>query len=64
MSGYHNDGVFDIVALVKYMKDQVNKYLVDPATSDFDQGTDGEGHLNPKISVTVLSMNIITRPIR
>lgn len=53
LSGYHNDGVFDIVALVKYMKDQVNKYLVDPATSDFDQGTDGEGHLNPKISVTV-----------
>lgn len=53
LSGYHNDGVFDIVALVKYMKDQVNKYLVDPATSDFDQGTDGEGHLNPKINVTV-----------
>ena len=53
LSGYHNDGVFDIVALVKYMKDQVNKYLVDPATSDFDQAKDGEGNLNPKISVTV-----------
>ena len=52
LSGYHNDGVFDIVSLVKYMKEQVNKYLVDPATSDFDQGKDGNGNLNPKICVT------------
>ena len=52
LSGYHNDGVFDIVSLVKYMKEQVNKYLVDPATSDFDQGKDENGNLNPKICVT------------
>jgi len=52
LSGYHNDGVFDIVSLVKYMKEQVNKYLVDPATSDFDQGKDENGNPNPKICVT------------
>ena len=52
LSGYHNDGVFDIVSLVRYMKEQVNKYLVDPATSDFDQGKDENGNLNPKICVT------------
>ena len=52
LSGYHNDGVFDIVSLVKYMKEQVNKYLVDPATSDFDQAKDENGNLNPKICVT------------
>ena len=49
LSGYHNDGVFDIISLVKYMKEQVNKYLVDPATSDFYQEND---KLNPKICVT------------
>lgn len=52
LGGYHNDGVFDIVSLVKYMKDQVNKYLVDPATSDFDQGTNSDGNLDPKICLT------------
>ena len=52
LSGYHNDGVFDIVSLVKYMKEQVARYLVDPATSDFDQGKDENGNLNPKICVT------------
>ena len=56
LSGYHNDGVFDIVSLVKYMKEQVAKYLVDPATSDFDQGKEkdenGNEYLSPKICVT------------
>ena len=52
LDGYHNDGVFDIVSLVKYMKEQVNKYLVDPATSDFDQGTNSDGNLDPKICLT------------
>ena len=51
LSGRHNDGVFDIISLVKYMKEQVNKYLESPATSDFDQGYE-DGKLSPKICVT------------
>lgn len=51
LSGRHNDGVFDIISLVKYMKEQVNKYIESPATSDFDQGYE-DGKLSPKICVT------------
>ena len=51
LSGLHNDGVFDIISLVKYMKEQVNKYIESPATSDFDQGYE-DGKLSPKICVT------------
>ena len=47
LAGFHNDGIMDVQQLVKYMKDQVTKYLKDPASSDFDKSDD------PKISVTV-----------
>jgi hypothetical protein len=47
LAGYHNDGIMDVQALVKYMKEQVAKYLENPESSDFDSATD------PKISVTV-----------
>ncbi len=47
LAGYHNDGIMDVQELVKYMKEQVQHYLKDPASSDFDSATD------PKISVTV-----------
>ncbi len=47
LAGYHNDGIMDVQALVKYMKEQVQKYLENPESSDFDSATD------PKISVTV-----------
>ena len=47
LAGYHNDGIMDVQALVKYMKVQVQKYLENPESSDFDNASD------PKISVTV-----------
>ena len=47
LAGYHNDGIMDVQALVKYMKKQVEKYLENPESSDFDSADD------PKISVTV-----------
>ena len=47
LAGYHNDGIMDVQALVKYMKEQVAKYLENPESSDFDSAAD------PKISVTV-----------
>lgn len=53
LSGYHNDGVLDIVSLVKYMKEQVTNYLVSPETSAFDKSTKDDGTLDPKICVTV-----------
>lgn len=49
LAGFHNDGIMTVPYLCKYIKDQVNKYLDDPAVSDFDSGTATEG---PKISLT------------
>ena len=56
LGGYHNDGIMDVVELVKYMKEQVERYLThmedpDAIASDFDNSPDSEG--GPKISVTV-----------
>ena len=51
LGGYHNDGIMDVQYLVKYMKDQVKRYLEDPQTSDFDKTPTEDG--GPKISVTV-----------
>lgn len=49
-AGYHNDGVMDIIYLVKYIKEQVRKYetdkIYDIKTSDFDDSAD------PQIKVT------------
>ncbi len=50
LAGFHNDGIMTVPYLCKYIKDQVNKYLDNPAVSDFDSGTATEG---PKISLTV-----------
>lgn len=50
LAGFHNDGIMTVPYLCKYIKDQVNKYLDNPAVSDFDSGTASEG---PKISFTV-----------
>ena len=36
LAGYHNDGIMDVRELCKFIKDEVNKYLVNPATSAFD----------------------------
>ena len=47
LAGFHNDGIMDVQQLVKYMKEQVTKYLKDSTSSDFDKSDD------PKISVTV-----------
>ena len=61
LAGYHNDGVMDIIDLVKYIKEQAKLYVdynnargVGNYTGDFDNGlvngaTDPEG---PKICVT------------
>ncbi len=61
LAGYHNDGVMDIIDLVKYIKEQAKLYVdynnaggVGTYTGDFDNGlvngaTDPEG---PKICVT------------
>lgn len=56
LAGYHNDGCMDVVALVKYMKDQVKRYLVNPDDSDFDNGQLVGGEVDPdgpKICMTV-----------
>lgn len=49
LAGFHNDGIMTVPYLCKYIKDQVNKYLDNPAVSDFDSGTATDG---PKISLT------------
>lgn len=49
LAGFHNDGIMTVPYLCKYIKEQVKKYLDNPAVSDFDSGTATEG---PKISLT------------
>ena len=60
LAGFHNDGVMDIIDIVKYIKDQAKLYVdynnkeVETYTGDFDNGlvngvADPEG---PKICVT------------
>ena len=65
LRGYHNDGCMDIIALVKYIKDQTQLYVdyqnelrTNPAAvnrSDFDNGkVNGvDDPLGPKIAMTV-----------
>ena len=65
LRGYHNDGCMDIIALVKYIKEQAQLYVdyrnelrTNPAAvnrSDFDNGKiDGvDDPLGPKICMTV-----------
>ena len=51
LGGYHNDGIMDVEYMVNYIKDQVDRYLVDPSSSAFDSTSDDDG--GPKITVTV-----------
>ena len=51
LGGYHNDGIMDVEYMVNYIKDQVDRYLVDPKSSAFDSTSDDDG--GPKITVTV-----------
>lgn len=53
LAGYHNDGVMDIVALVKYIKKHVRQYLVNPESSAFNGSVDSGGNPDPVIRVTV-----------
>ena len=52
MAGYHNDGCMDVVALVKYMQQQVELWLTNKDVCDFDN-KDATDLTLPKISVTV-----------
>lgn len=52
MAGYHNDGCMDVVALVKYMQQQVKLWLTNKDVCDFDN-KDATDMTLPKISVTV-----------
>ena len=53
LAGYHNDGIMDVQQLVAYMKEQVQKYLKNSSTSDFDSNKDANGDSDPRICVTV-----------
>lgn len=52
LAGYHNDGIMDVRELCKFIKDEVNKYLVNPATSAFDH-KDATDLSLPNICLTV-----------
>ena len=52
LAGYHNDGAMDVVALVKYMQEQVNLWLTNKEVCDFDN-KDATDMSLPKISITV-----------
>lgn len=51
LPGFHNDGIMTVPYLCKYIKEQVKKYLDNPAVSDFDDSKSEDG--GPKISLTV-----------
>lgn len=51
LAGFHNDGIMTVPYLCKYIKEQVKKYLDNPAVSDFDVSKSEDG--GPKISLTV-----------
>ena len=51
LPGFHNDGIMTVPYLCKYIKEQVKKYLDNPAVSDFDVSKSEDG--GPKISLTV-----------
>lgn len=51
LPGFHNDGIMTVPYLCKYIKEQVKKYLDNPAVSDFDGSKSEDG--GPKISLTV-----------
>ena len=52
LAGFHNDGIMDVAQLCTFIKDEVHKYLDNPASSAFDNLGSTDLSL-PKISLTV-----------
>lgn len=52
LAGFHNDGIMDVAQLCTFIKDEVHKYLDNPASSAFDNLESTDLSL-PKISLTV-----------
>lgn len=52
LAGFHNDGIMDVAQLCTFIKNEVHKYLDNPASSAFDNLGSTDLSL-PKISLTV-----------
>lgn len=52
LAGFHNDGIMDVAQLCTFIKDEVHKYLDNPASSAFDNLGSTDLSL-PKVSLTV-----------
>lgn len=52
LAGFHNDGIMDVLQLCTFIKNEVHKYLDNPASSAFDNLESTDLSL-PKISLTV-----------
>lgn len=52
LAGFHNDGIMDVAQLCTFIKDEVHKYLDNPASSAFDNLESTDLSL-PKVSLTV-----------
>ena len=52
LAGFHNDGIMDVAQLCVFIKNEVHKYLDNPASSAFDNLGSTDLSL-PKISLTV-----------
>lgn len=52
LAGFHNDGIMDVAQLCAFIKNEVHKYLDNPASSAFDNLESTDISL-PKISLTV-----------
>lgn len=52
LAGFHNDGIMDVAQLCTFIKNEVHKYLDNPASSAFDNLESTDISL-PKISLTV-----------
>lgn len=52
LAGFHNDGIMDVAQLCTFIKNEVHKYLDNPASSAFDNLGSADLSL-PKVSLTV-----------
>lgn len=52
LAGFHNDGIMDVAQLCTFIKNEVHKYLDNPASSAFDNLGSTDLSL-PKVSLTV-----------
>lgn len=52
LAGFHNDGIMDVAQLCTFIKNEVHKYLDNPASSAFDNLESTDLSL-PKVSLTV-----------